>query len=119
MRPLTEHVPKPLVEVAGKAMIDHVLDRFAAAGVATAIVNVHYLADQVEAHLAGRERPTIIVSDERDKLLDQGGGIRKVLPLLGEAPFFLANTDAFWIDGPADNLQRLAEAWDCSHLAKP
>lgn len=112
MRPLTDHVPKPLVEVAGKAMIDHVLDRFAAAGVATAIVNIHYLADQIEAHLATRTEPEIIVSDERAKLLDQGGGIRKVLPLLGADAFFLANTDAFWIEGPADNLRRLAQAWD-------
>jgi MurNAc alpha-1-phosphate uridylyltransferase len=112
MRPLTDHMPKPLVEVAGKAMIDHVLDRFAAAGLATAIVNVHYLADQIEAHLAHRARPRIILSDERERLLDQGGGIRKALPLLGDAPFFLANTDAIWIDGPSDNLRRLAAAWD-------
>jgi MurNAc alpha-1-phosphate uridylyltransferase len=112
MRPLTDHLPKPLVKVAGKPMIDHVLDRFDAAGLATAIVNVHYLADQIEAHLASRLRPSIIVSDERERLLDQGGGIRKVLPLLGTAPFFLANTDAFWLDGPSDNLRRLAEAWD-------
>jgi len=112
MRPVTDHLPKPLVKVAGKPMIDHVLDRFATAELATAIVNVHYLADQIEAHLSARARPRIIVSDEREKLLDQGGGIRKVLPLLGEAPFFLANTDAFWIDGPTDNLRRLAEAWN-------
>ncbi len=112
MRPLTDHVPKPLVKVAGKAMIDHVLDRFDAVGLSTAIVNVHYLADQIETHLSARTRPRIIVSDERQKLLDQGGGIRKALPLLGEAPFFLANTDAFWIDGPSDNLLRLAEAWN-------
>ncbi len=112
MRPVTDHLPKPLVKVAGKPMLDHVLDRFATAELATAIVNVHYLADQIEAHLSARARPRIIVSDEREKLLDQGGGIRKVLPLLGEAPFFLANTDAFWIDGPTDNLRRLAEAWN-------
>ncbi len=112
MRPLTDQVPKPLVKVAGKPMIDHVLDRFDASGVATAIVNVHYLADQIETHLSTRTRPKIIVSDERGKLLDQGGGIRKVLPLLGEAPFFLANTDAFWLDGPCDNLRVLAEAWN-------
>jgi MurNAc alpha-1-phosphate uridylyltransferase len=116
MRPLTDRIPKPLVEVAGKAMIDHVLDRFAAAGLTTAIVNVHYLADQIEAHLAARARPRIIVSDERGKLLDQGGGIRRVLPLFGDAPFFLANTDAFWIDGPSDNLRRLAAAWDPNEM---
>lgn len=112
MRPLTDHIPKPLVKVAGKSMIDHVLDRFEAIGLSTAIVNVHYLADQIETHLASRLRPKIVVSDERAKLLDQGGGIRKVLPLLGERPFFIANTDAFWIDGPSDNLLRLAEAWN-------
>jgi MurNAc alpha-1-phosphate uridylyltransferase len=112
MRPVTDHIPKPLVKVAGKPMIDHVLDRFDASGLATAIVNVHYLADQIEAHLSARTRPRIIVSDEREKLLDQGGGIRKVLPLLGEAPFFLANTDAFWLDGPSDNLRALAKAWN-------
>jgi MurNAc alpha-1-phosphate uridylyltransferase len=116
MRPLTDHVPKPLVTVAGKPMIDHVLDRFEAAGLATAIVNVHYRADQIEAHLASRQRPRIVVSDERAELLDQGGGIRKVLPFLGEAPFFLANTDAFWIDGPANNLYRLASAWDPNEM---
>jgi MurNAc alpha-1-phosphate uridylyltransferase len=112
MRPLTDHLPKPLVEVAGKAMIDHVLDRFAAVGLTTAIVNVHYLADQIETHLASRTLPNVIVSDERSKLLDQGGGIRKALPLLGDMPFFLANTDAFWIDGPSNNLRRLASAWN-------
>ena len=112
MRPLTDRMPKPLIAVAGKPLIDHTLDRFAAAGVETAIVNVHYLADQIEAHLAARKAPKILISDEREKLLDQGGGIAKVLPLLGPEPFFLANTDAFWVEGPADNLRRLAAAWD-------
>ena len=74
----------------------------------TAIVNVHHLADQIEAHLAARRAPKILISDEREKLLDQGGGIRKALPLLGDAPFFLCNTDAFWIEGPQPNLRRLA-----------
>ena len=112
MRPLTDHLPKPLVTVAGKPLIDHALDRFAIAGVDTAIVNVHYLADQIEAHLASRKSPRILVSDEREKLLDQGGGIAKVLPLLGQDPFFLSNTDAFFVEGPADNLRALAAAWD-------
>ncbi|HUI20848.1 MAG TPA: nucleotidyltransferase family protein [Methylocella sp.] len=112
MRPLTAHVPKPLVTVAGKPLLDHMLDRFATAGVETAIVNVHYLASQIEAHLASRKTPKILISDEREKLLDQGGGIAKVLPSLGPEPFFLANTDAFWVEGPADNLRNLADAWD-------
>jgi len=112
MRPLTERLPKPLVAVAGKPLIDHTLDRFAAAGVDTAIVNVHYLAGQIEAHLAARKIPKILISDERETLLDQGGGIAKVLPWLGQEPFFLANTDAFWVEGPADNLRCLAASWD-------
>jgi MurNAc alpha-1-phosphate uridylyltransferase len=112
MRPLTDHLPKPLVAVAGKPLIDHTLDRFAAAGVDAAIVNVHYLADQIEAHLAARKAPKILISDERDKLLDQGGGIAKVLPWLGPEPFFLSNTDAFWVEGPTVNLRSLAAAWD-------
>src|SRR5580658_3679990 len=112
MRPLTETLPKPLVKVSGKTLIDHCLDRFAEAGVERAIVNVHYRADQIEAHLAKRRRPQIIISDEREKLLDQGGGIKKALPLIGDDPFFLCNTDAFWLEGPRANLERLAAAWD-------
>ncbi|MDB5648883.1 MAG: nucleotidyltransferase family protein [Hyphomicrobiales bacterium] len=112
MRPLSDNIPKPLVEVAGKPLIDHCLDLFAQAGVPRAIVNVHYRADQLEAHLRGRTSPRIIISDERALLLDQGGGIRKVLPELGPEPFFLCNTDAFWIEGPLSNLQRLADFWD-------
>lgn len=116
MRPITNTIPKPLVEVAGKPLIDHVLDRFAAAGVGKAIVNVHYLPGQIEKHLAQRHKPRIVISDERDLLLDQGGGIKKVLPMLGEEPFLISNTDAFWIEGPASNLRRLAAAWDPSRM---
>jgi len=112
MRPLTDRAPKPLITVAGKPLIDHVLDRFAIAGLETAIVNVHYLACQIEEHLATRKIPRILISDEREKLLDQGGGIAKALPLLGPEPFFIANTDAFWIEGPGNNLGRLAASWD-------
>jgi N-acetyl-alpha-D-muramate 1-phosphate uridylyltransferase len=112
MRPITESVPKPLIKVAGKALIDHCLDRFAEAGVERAIVNVHWLADQIEAHLASRAHPAIVISDERAQLLDQGGGIKRALPQLGDAPFFLCNTDAFWIEGPRSNLRRLAAAFD-------
>ena len=112
MRPLTDVTPKPMIPVGGKPMLDHMLDRLAEAGVATAIVNVHYLADQIDAHVAKRAKPRIVVSDERAKLLDQGGGILKVLPQLGDAPFLMANTDALWIEGPVNNLARLAQAWD-------
>jgi MurNAc alpha-1-phosphate uridylyltransferase len=112
MRPITLTLPKPLVEVAGKALIDHCLDRFAENGVERAIVNVHWLANQIEAHLAPRRRPEVAISDERDRLLDQGGGIKKALPRIGDDPFFLCNTDAFWIEGPRSNLRRLAESFD-------
>jgi MurNAc alpha-1-phosphate uridylyltransferase len=111
MRPVTDTIPKSLVEVGGRALIDHMLDRFAAAGVTRAIVNVHYLADRIEDHLRGRTDPAIIISDEREKLLDQGGGIRRVLPLLGDA-FFIANTDAIWIENGADMIAALRDAWD-------
>ena len=112
MRPVTDTIPKPLVRVGGKALIDHMLDRFSDAGLDRAIVNVHYRADQIEAHLAGRHVPRIIVSDERDRLLDQGGGIKKVLPLIGDDPFFVCNTDAFWLEGPRSNLAALSARWD-------
>ncbi|MBY6240892.1 nucleotidyltransferase family protein [Methylosinus sp. Sm6] len=112
MRPLTDSIPKPLVRVAGRSLLDRALDAFAEAGVATAIVNVHHLADQIEDHLRGRSAPRIVMSNERELLLDQGGGIKKVLPLIGEKPFFICNTDAFWIGARADNLIRLASLWD-------
>jgi MurNAc alpha-1-phosphate uridylyltransferase len=112
MRPITDATPKPLVSVAGKSLIDRALDDFEAAGVDTAIVNVHHLADQIESHLAARTRPNIVISNERALLLDQGGGIRKVLPLIGDEPFFICNTDAFWFDAPQSNLVALARAFD-------
>ena len=112
MRPLTDDRPKALVEVAGKAMIDHLLDRLLAAGVQTVVVNVHHFADLMQAHLAQRRAPRILISDERDGLLDSGGGIARAAPLLGEAPIFVANIDNIWIEGPRPALQTLAEAWD-------
>jgi MurNAc alpha-1-phosphate uridylyltransferase len=112
MRPLTDGTPKPLVAVGGKALIDHVLDRLAEVGVEIAVVNVHYLADQVERHLAKRPMPRIVISDERGELLDTGGGVVKALPGLGGAPFFHVNSDAIWIDGVKPNLLRLAEVFD-------
>src|SRR6267143_6522472 len=88
MRPLTDHMPKPLVRVAGRPLLDHVLDKLAAAGVTEAVVNVHYLPDQIIDHVASRARPRVIISDERDQVLGTGGGIVKALPLLGAEPFF-------------------------------
>ena len=112
MRPITETLPKPLVEVAGQTLIDRCLDRFAQDGVERAIVNVHWLADQIETHLKDRQRPEIVISDERAQLLDQGGGIRKAERIFGREPFFVCNTDAFWLEGPRSNLKRLAESFD-------
>ena len=112
MRPITDTIPKPLVPVAGKPLIDHVLDRLAAAGVTRAVVNVHYLADLLERHLASRKEPGIVVSDERGKLLDTGGGVVKALSALGTEPFFHLNSDTIWIDGATPNLERLAAVFD-------
>ena len=116
MRPLTDNVPKPLVKVAGKPLLDHVLDRLADAGVTRAVVNVHYLAEQIERHLATRVRPQIIISDERGVLLDTGGGVVKALPLIGDAPFFHINSDTIWIDSVQPNLTRLAAHFDAATM---
>ncbi|KAA2237889.1 nucleotidyltransferase family protein [Salinarimonas soli] len=112
MRPITATTPKPLVEVGGRAMLDHALDRLVEAGVPHAVVNVHYLADLIEARLSRRTAPRITVSDERDALLETGGGVKRALPLLGEAPFLILNSDSLWIEGPHSNVARLIEAWD-------
>ncbi len=112
MRPITLSVPKPLVRVGGRTMLDHMLDRLDEAGVEEAIVNVHWLADQVEDHLRDRTAPRIKISDERDELLDQGGGIVKVLDEFGGKPFFICNTDALWINETEPQVARLARAWD-------
>ncbi len=116
MRPLTDKIPKPLVKVAGKPLLDHVLDRLAAADVARAVVNVHYLAEQIIAHLKARARPKITISDERGLLLGTGGGVMKALPELGDAPFFHINSDTIWIDGVTPNLTRLADAFDAAAM---
>src|SRR5580700_4936007 len=116
MRPLTDQMPKPLVSVAGRPLLDHVLDKLGEAGVSEAIVNVHYLPDQIIAHVAPRRRPRVTISDERDQVLGTGGGVVKALPLLGEAPFFLVNADTMWIDGVRPNLARLAEAFDPARM---
>jgi MurNAc alpha-1-phosphate uridylyltransferase len=116
MRPLTDRMPKPLVPVAGSPLLDHVLDKLADAGVSEAIVNVHYLPDQIIDHVARRSHPKVIISDERDIVLGTGGGVVKALPLLGDAPFYHLNADTMWIDGVRPNLARLAEAFDPARM---
>ncbi|MBD3746749.1 MAG: nucleotidyltransferase family protein [Sphingopyxis terrae] len=113
MRPLTATRPKPLVRVAGKPLIDHSLDRIEAAGIAHVVVNVHYLADALEAHLAKQKRSfTLAVSDERGELLETGGGMVKALPLLKGDPILIVNSDNIWTDGPQDSIRNLARHWD-------
>ena len=112
LRPLTETCPKPLVAVAGKALIDYGFDRLRQAGVTKAAVNVHYLAEQIEAWALRQASPEIIISDERAELLDTGGGVAKALPLLGDDPFFVINSDSFWLDEGVPALDRLRAAWD-------
>lgn len=116
MRPVTATVPKPLIEVAGRALIDRALDRLMLAGVEEVVVNVHYLANLVETHVKKRKAPRVLVSDERSGLLETGGGVAKALPLLGSEPFFLMNSDSFWIEGPRPNLDWLAAGWDDSRM---
>jgi len=116
MRPLTDDRPKALVEVGGKALIDHILDRLAAAGVETAVVNVHYFADRLEAHLAARTArglaPRIVISDERPQALETGGGVKHALPLLADEPVWVANIDSVWIERGPPAIDAVAKAWD-------
>lgn len=116
MRPLTDRLPKPLVPVAGRALIDHVLDRIAHAGVRRAVVNVHYMAEAIEAHLAARTAPRIVISDERGQLLETGGGVRKALPLIGAAPFLIHNSDSIWHEHGVQNLTRLFAAFEVTRM---
>jgi len=119
LRPITDRIPKPLVPVSGKAMIDYGLDALADAGVTQAVVNVHHLADQMEAHLRHYPRMDIVVSDERYRLMDSGGGLAKGLKLLTPGPTFVMNADLFWIGekpGRRTNLQRLADFFDSSRM---
>lgn len=116
MRPLTNDRPKALVEVGGKALIDHMLDRLAQVGVETAVVNVHAFADRLEAHLKARDAtgvlPRIVISDERAEPLETGGGIRHALHLLPDEPFWVANIDSVWIDVGDKALEAVADAWN-------
>lgn len=111
MRPLTASQPKPMVRVAGKPLIDHALDRLAEAGIAKAVVNVHYLADALEAHVLARANPAVSISDERALLLETGGGMAKALPQLPD-PFFALNADNIWLDGPKSAFHDLSRRWD-------
>ncbi len=116
MRPLTATRPKPLVKVAGKPLIDHALDKLRDAGVARAVVNVHYLADALEAYLGQRNEPAIAISDERSALLETGGGMVKALPLIGTDPFFCLNSDNVWLDGPRNVFAHLSDHWDAERM---
>lgn len=111
MRPLTLERPKPLINVGGKPMLDHALDRLAEAGVETAVVNAHWHAEMIAAHVKGRKKPKIVVSHE-DTLLETGGGVKKALPHLGKDPVFVVNADILWLDGPQQTLKRAAAHWD-------
>ena len=117
MRPLTASRPKPLIEVAKRPLLDHVFDHLRAAGIERAVVNVHYLADAVEAHIKSRVKDIeVIISDERTKLLETGGGLVKAEPLIDCDPFLALNSDNLWIDGPADTIRLLASQWDDSRM---
>lgn len=117
MRPLTDRVPKPLLQLAGRALIDHALDRLADAGIERAVVNVHHFAVQVEAHIQTRTAPQIIISDERERILETGGGVRKALPHLGRQAFIAHNSDSVWSEGAHSNLKMLIDAWDRERMA--
>jgi N-acetyl-alpha-D-muramate 1-phosphate uridylyltransferase len=117
MRPLTATRPKPLIQVAGQALLDHVFDRLRAAGVKRAVVNVHYLADALEAHLRNHVHGIeVVISDERDELMETGGGIVKARDVLGDKPFLSVNADNLWVDGPADTIKLLASHWDDARM---
>jgi MurNAc alpha-1-phosphate uridylyltransferase len=116
MRPLTDTTPKPLIEVAGKTLLDWGLDTLTLGGVERAVVNVHYLGGQIIDHVATRTKPLIEISDERDELLDSAGGIVKALPQLGSEPFYILNADTFWIDGDRSQIEALALAWDSDSM---
>jgi MurNAc alpha-1-phosphate uridylyltransferase len=112
MRPISATTPKPLVRIGDRALIDHCLDGLAAVGVKRAVVNVRYLADKIVAHLKDRSSPRVTISDESDMELETGGGVKRALPLLGDDPFLLRNSDSFWLEGVRPNLHWLAAAWD-------
>lgn len=112
LRPMTDHLPKPLLTFAGRTVIDHALDKLVGAGVERAVVNVHHKAAMLRGHLVGRDRPAIVISDESDMLLDTGGGVARALPQLGAAPFFVVNGDTLWFDAGPDSLAVMIREFD-------
>jgi N-acetyl-alpha-D-muramate 1-phosphate uridylyltransferase len=116
MRPLTDRIPKPLVTLGGRTLLDHVLDRLKAAGIGRAVVNVHHFADQIEAHVAGRTEPAITVSDERGAILETGGGVLNALPWLGSSPFMVHNSDSVWTESGRSNLRAMMDAWNSRRM---
>ena len=119
MRPITETIPKPLVPVGGKPMIDHVLENLEREGIENIVVNIHHLGDQIVGHMASRPGLRARISDESDQLLESGGGVLKALPLLGDKPFYILNSDTFWLEEPdraVSNLASLAAAWDPAQM---
>lgn len=116
MRPLTDAMPKPLIEVAGKTLLDRVLDPLTAAGVKRVIVNVHWCAEQVEAHMAARGDLDVVISDERGERLETGGALAKARPLLGDDPIYVVNTDAFWAPETPEPFHNLAEQFDPAEM---
>lgn len=116
MRPITDSVPKPLVEVHGKTLLDRALDALATGGVRRTFVNVHYLADQIEAHVQSRSHPQILVSDERAELLDSGGGVKKAIAGEPDEPMLILNGDSFWVDGRHNNIKALNAAWNPNEM---
>lgn len=116
MRPITDTLPKPLVKVHGKTLLDHGLDALDRAGVQHVVVNVHHHADQMETHLSQRTQPKIAISDERAELLDSGGGVANALSMIGGKPFFLLNSDTFWIEGYTPNLKRMSDFWNGQNM---
>ena len=116
MRPITNTIPKPLVQVSGKTLLDHALDSLAGADVHKAAVNVHYLADQIEQHTKARIKPQVLISDEREILLDSGGGVKRAIVPLSDAPFFILNADSFWIDSDSSNLMSMQTVWNADQM---
>ena len=112
MRPITDTIPKPLVKVAEKTLLDHALDAVAKGGVSKAVINVHYLADQIESHVSNRHSPKVSISDERAELLDSGGGVKKAMAGIAAGPFFILNADSFWIDAHQSTIRAMADYWD-------
>ena len=116
MRPITNSIPKPLVSVNGKSLLDYALDALADGGISDAVINVHYLADQIEDHVATRTHPTISISDERAELLDSGGGVKKAMADKSEGPFYILNADSFWIDQGASTIESMGTFWNSKSM---